>query len=145
MTYLENRSTYTLNVKFSVPINIVNLSRFVCICFCCYSKYISDKYCVSCSYTLVVYLCWSSMDEEKDKLLEEYYFNYGAFASPQKLFRVLNQKFPGRFSLGYIKMAQQSGSLFYSKTSASSIMERTLKELKLNVTKKLRNHRIVLK
>ncbi|MCG7879176.1 MAG: DDE-type integrase/transposase/recombinase, partial [Candidatus Thiodiazotropha endolucinida] len=46
------------------------------------------------------------MDKEKDKLLEEYYFNAinpGAFSGPQKLFRVLNKKYPGRFSFLYIK------------------------------------------
>lgn len=46
------------------------------------------------------------MDEDKDKILENYYFkvsNPAAFSGPQKLFRVLSKKYPGQFSLQYVK------------------------------------------
>ena len=46
------------------------------------------------------------MDEDKNAILENYYFNAGnpaAFSGPQKLYKVLSKKYPGLFGLGYIK------------------------------------------
>ena len=44
--------------------------------------------------------------DEKEKILRRYYFdakNPAAYAGPQKLFRVLDEKYPGQFTLDYIK------------------------------------------
>lgn len=43
---------------------------------------------------------------DKDAVLQKYYFdpnNAAAFSGPQKLYRVLSKKYPGRFSLYYIR------------------------------------------
>ncbi|XP_053390201.1 uncharacterized protein LOC128553113 [Mercenaria mercenaria] len=45
-------------------------------------------------------------DKEKENILEEYYFNAknpAAYAGAQKLFQVLNKKYPGLFTITYIK------------------------------------------
>lgn len=45
-------------------------------------------------------------NEQKEMILREYYFdskNPSAFGGPQKLFRVLHKKYPGQFSLYFIK------------------------------------------
>lgn len=78
------------------------------------------------------------MDEEKDKLLEEYYFNYGAFASPQKLFRVLNQKFPGRFSLGYIKNGSTIRKLILFKDKCVEYHGKNSERIKAKCDKKIK-------
>ena len=44
--------------------------------------------------------------KDKEELLQKYYYdarNPGAFAGPQKLFRVLNRQYPGVFSLPFLK------------------------------------------
>ena len=43
---------------------------------------------------------------KKEKILKEYYFNpahAGAYAGPQKLFRVLDKKYPGQITLSFIQ------------------------------------------
>ncbi|XP_053380052.1 uncharacterized protein LOC128548709 [Mercenaria mercenaria] len=45
-------------------------------------------------------------DKEKENILEEYYFNAknpAAYAGAQKLFQVLNKKYPGLFTITHIK------------------------------------------
>ena len=45
-------------------------------------------------------------NEEKRKLLQDYYFNEkkpAAYAGAKKMFDVLNKKYPGLFTLSYIK------------------------------------------
>ena len=47
------------------------------------------------------------MDKEKEQIIKEYYFkasNPAAYSGPQKLYRELNKKYPGRFSLRDIKV-----------------------------------------
>jgi hypothetical protein len=44
--------------------------------------------------------------QERHTILNDYYFNPnnpGAFAGPQKLFRALNGKYPGQFTLHFVK------------------------------------------
>ena len=52
--------------------------------------------------------CWTIiMDkEEKDTILNKFYFqetNPAAYSGPQKLFQVISKKYPGVFSLAYVK------------------------------------------
>ena len=45
-------------------------------------------------------------NEQKETILSQYYYNTknpSAFSGPQKLFRVLNKKYPGEFSLHFIR------------------------------------------
>lgn len=45
-------------------------------------------------------------DAQKKKLVEEYYFNVsnpGAFSRPLKMFRLVNKKYPGQFTLYYVR------------------------------------------
>jgi hypothetical protein len=50
---------------------------------------------------------YTNMDnKEKDSILEHYYFsekNPAAYSGVQKLFRVINKKYPGLYSINYIK------------------------------------------
>ena len=45
-------------------------------------------------------------DQEKHRILQQYYFNAenpAAFSGSSKLFRVLEKRYPGAFTLDYIK------------------------------------------
>ena len=75
-----------------------------------------NAHCTSCSWC-------DSMD--KDKILQEYYFNAkhpGAYSGPGKLLKVLRKKYPGVFTLNYVSkwLSKQDGYAL-PKTHSTSI------------------------
>ena len=45
-------------------------------------------------------------DQQKENILEKYYFeeqNPAAFGEPQKLWKVLDRKYPGVFTIDYVR------------------------------------------